>query len=92
MEPIYQNLGSRVRTLRLASKWTQSQLATITGLTAGIVSNIERAQQRSYLHVVKTIADVFHVTLLDLVAEPAATPATPAPVPMVIGDKPIEFH
>jgi len=65
-ESIYVALGLRDRELREQAGWTQSDLACQVGLSRTSITNIEIGRQRTMLHHVELLADVFGLTVGDL--------------------------
>jgi transcriptional regulator with XRE-family HTH domain len=73
-------IGQRVRTLREARGWSQRELARRVGLTSKTISNYERGERgvkEPPLSTVQALAEVFGVTVIDLLGEPEGAAASP---------------
>lgn len=55
--------AERLRTLRTASKLSQTQLGEIAGISQFAVSKIEKAQRAASIEVLCALADYFDVSL-----------------------------
>lgn len=60
------HLATRVQQLRKARRWSQEDLATISGLHRTYISLIERARSNVTLDNVERLADAFDVPTTDL--------------------------
>jgi transcriptional regulator with XRE-family HTH domain len=58
IEPIYRQLGARIRQLRLEAKLSQVTVAKALGLTRASMANIELAKQRLYAHQIVELSGV----------------------------------
>lgn len=67
MEIDYITIGSRIRELRTAKKWTQAILAEKSGIEPSNISHIERAATKLSLPTLISIANALEVTLDELV-------------------------
>jgi transcriptional regulator with XRE-family HTH domain len=74
-DAICQRLGDRVRQLRADRGWSLQVLATASGVSRSMLSQIERDQANPTLAVTLRIAQAFGMTLGDLVQVPDATSA-----------------
>lgn len=63
---IGKKLGERIRTLRKARGWTQTDLAVHTGLGRQFISSVENGQNEPGLQSLVILAEVFGMTLSDL--------------------------
>ena len=69
-EPLSQMVCDRVRTLRKAKGWTLEQLASLSGVSRSMLSQIERGGASPTLGVAFRIAQAFGMKLGDLVDSP----------------------
>ncbi|MEA3211447.1 MAG: hypothetical protein QOE70_4504 [Chthoniobacter sp.] len=69
------DLGARIRRLRTERKWSLESLATASGVSRSMLSQIERNEANPTLAVTMRIARAFGVTLGDLVEAPDAASA-----------------
>jgi len=67
-------LGRRVKDLRAERGWSLARLATVSGVSRSMLSEIEREQANPTLGVAFRIARAFGMALGDLVETPGATP------------------
>lgn len=67
-------LGKRVRLLRLSREWTQDEVAGKTGMSRSFVSLIEKGGHGVDVVRLLRLADVFGVTLVELVDVSAPVP------------------
>lgn len=67
VEPIYEQIGARIRLAREWNGWNQSRLADEIGLTRASVTNVETGRQRIMLHQLEDVADVLGVPLTALI-------------------------
>jgi transcriptional regulator with XRE-family HTH domain len=74
-ETITQHLGDRVRQLRAERGWSLQVLASASGVSRSMLSQIEREQANPTLAVTLRIAQAFGMTLGDLVQVPDASSA-----------------
>jgi len=72
-EAINRHLGSRVKNLRTARGWSLEALASASGVSRSMLSQIEREQANPTLAVTLRIAQAFGMTLGDLLEMPSAT-------------------
>lgn len=85
---LYRKFGRRLAELRNNAKLTQSDFARKIGISRASVANIERGEQRVYLHQLLSVADALNLNGLDTLvpADLGATPKLRAEV-TVSGDK-----
>lgn len=74
-EAINRHLGARVKQLRAQRGWSLEQLATASGVSRSMLSQIEREQANPTLAVTLRIAQAFGMNLGDLLEMPGATSA-----------------
>lgn len=74
-EAISRHLGSRLKELRRERKWSLETLASASGVSRSMLSQIEREQANPTLAVTLRIAQAFGMTLGDLLEMPSASPA-----------------
>ena len=74
-EAINKHLGARVKSLRAQRGWSLEQLATASGVSRSMLSQIEREQANPTLAVTLRIAQAFGMNLGDLIEMPGATSA-----------------
>ncbi|MBI3862800.1 MAG: helix-turn-helix transcriptional regulator [Planctomycetia bacterium] len=74
-DTITQHLGDRVRQLRAERGWSLQVLASASGVSRSMLSQIEREQANPTLAVTLRIAHAFGMTLGDLVQVPDASSA-----------------
>ena len=72
-EAINRHLGSRVKNLRTHRGWSLEALASASGVSRSMLSQIEREQANPTLAVTLRIAQAFGMTLGDLLEMPSAT-------------------
>lgn len=72
-EPINRHLGARVKQLRAERGWSLEALATASGVSRSMLSQIEREQANPTLAVTQRIARAFSMSLGDLVETPGVT-------------------
>lgn len=65
-----ENVGQKVRTLRLASGLTLKKLAIKAGCTDAYLSQLERGLANPSLMILKNIATALQIQVVDLFAEP----------------------
>ena len=73
VEPINRHLGARVKQLRAERGWSLEALATASGVSRSMLSQIEREQANPTLAVTQRIARAFSMSLGDLVETPGVT-------------------
>ena len=61
-EPVYQQFGYRIRGLRKALGWSQTDLSVRVGCSRPSIANIEVGRQRVYLHDIEKFARAFQTT------------------------------
>ena len=59
------DMGKKIRAIRNSQKITLRQLGAMCNLHHGAISEIENGQRNSYLHTLKSIADVLKVDVKD---------------------------
>ncbi len=74
-DAINRHLGARVKQLRAQRGWSLEQLATASGVSRSMLSQIEREQANPTLAVTLRIAQAFGMNLGDLLEMPGATSA-----------------
>src|SRR5678815_2106798 len=74
-EAIHRHLGSRVKQLRAQRGWSLEGLATASGVSRSMLSQIEREQANPTLAVTLRIARAFGLTLSELIEMPGAASA-----------------
>jgi len=67
VEPLHDQICRRVRELRKKKNWTLEQLASLSGVSRSMLSQIERAHANPTLGVAFRIAQAFGMTLGELV-------------------------
>ena len=67
--PISTRFGHRLRQLRLARKWTQTQLADFLGIDRSFISDLERGRKSISLSYLETIAQGFDLKLEQLLID-----------------------
>ena len=72
-EAISRHLGGRVKALRSERGWSLEALATASGVSRSMLSQIEREQANPTLAVTLRIAQAFGMSLSDLIEMPGAT-------------------
>ena len=60
-------LGSRLTELRKKNNYTQKQLADALNLSQQVISNIERSATSPDIEFLKGLADLYHISLDELV-------------------------
>lgn len=73
-EAINEHLGRRVKKLRGERGWSLDSLATASGVSRSMLSEIEREKANPTLAVTFRIASAFGMTLAELVETPGAAP------------------
>jgi transcriptional regulator with XRE-family HTH domain len=74
LEPLNQYVCDRVRAMRKQKGWTLEQLASLSGVSRSMLSEIERGTANPTLGVAFRIAQAFGMKLGDLVDAPGGTP------------------
>jgi transcriptional regulator with XRE-family HTH domain len=74
-DAIHRHLGGRVKHLRSARGWSLESLATASGVSRSMLSQIEREQANPTLAVTLRIARAFGLTLGELLEMPGAASA-----------------
>ena len=74
-DAISRHLGARVRELRTGRNWSLEALATASGVSRSMLSQIEREQANPTVAVTMRIAQAFSMSLGDLLQMPSATSA-----------------
>lgn len=64
---LYKRIGANIRRLRLARGFTQEELAEELGMTRTSLVNLEAGRQRILLHRALELAQVFKITMDDLI-------------------------
>ena len=73
VESVNRHFGARVKQLRTARRWSLEALATASGVSRSMLSEIEREQANPTLAVTMRIAQAFGMSLGELVQIPTAT-------------------
>ena len=73
-EPLQQLVCDRVKAMRKDKGWTLEQLASLSGVSRSMLSQIERGAANPTLGVAYRIAQAFGMSLGDLVDAPASAP------------------
>lgn len=73
-EPVHQVVCDRVRDMRKSRGWTLEQLASLSGVSRSMLSQIERGAANPTLGVAFRIAQAFGLSLGDLVDTPRPGP------------------
>lgn len=74
-DTINENLGRRVKKLRGERGWSLEELATASGVSRSMLSEIERERANPTLSVTYRIACAFDLSLQDLIESADSTPA-----------------
>ncbi len=74
IEPLAKHVCDRVKGLRKRKSWTLEQLASVSGVSRSMISQIERGTANPTLGVAFRLAQSFGITLGDLVDTPVPTP------------------
>lgn len=69
-------VGARIRATRAQRGWTLDQLADISGVSRRMIVNVEAGTTNASLATLLRLSTALHVSLAELVAEPAAGPIT----------------
>lgn len=83
-DPINSQISQRVRGLRQQRSWSLEQLATASGVSRSMLSQIERSQANPTLAVTCKIAQAFGMSLAEFVEIPAASTS----IHVIRGDDP----
>src|SRR5688572_31239189 len=73
-EPLHQVVCERVRQMRKGRGWTLEQLASLSGVSRSMLSQIERGAANPTLGVAFRIAQAFGLSLGDLADVPTTAP------------------
>ncbi len=73
-EPLSQHVCERVKEMRSKKGWTLEQLASLSGVSRSMISQIERGTANPTLGVAFRIAQAFGLSLGDLVDTPNVSP------------------
>lgn len=76
LEPIYEQIGGIIRSLRRRADQPQEALAGQLGISRATLANIETGRQRVLIHQLYAIAQALRVDLMDLLPQPAENPTT----------------
>lgn len=76
--PSVPHLGATMRRLRVSKRLTLQQLATLSGVSVGMLSGIERDRANPSLRVLCQVRDALGASMGDLFAEAPAEQADPA--------------
>ena len=87
-DPLTGAVGLRVRNLRKEKEWTVNELALRSGLSTGIVSQIERNKANPSLKTLERIRKALGVTLSALLEDNTPSVADDAPFVRRAGDRP----
>jgi len=74
VDPIYREVGQRIRKWRKVAGWTQHELAEQIDMLRSTLANIESGRQRTSLHLLQRIADVLGLGVADLLPTGRAIP------------------
>jgi transcriptional regulator with XRE-family HTH domain len=74
VEPLHQYVCERVREMRKKKGWTLQQLASVSGVSRSMLSQIERGEANPTLAVAYRIAQAFGMTLGELTDFPIPRP------------------
>ncbi len=77
-QPAAEDLGRRVRALRLRRFLTQEQLADASGIGRATIARLEAGRSTPHLGTVKALASALHVEPEELVRDPDALWGLPA--------------
>lgn len=75
VDPLSGHVSERVKTLRKQRGWSLEQLATASGVSRSMLSQIERAEANPTLAVTCKIAQAFAMSLAEFVETPGASSA-----------------
>lgn len=78
MEKIYRDIGARVRSVRLALKMTQAEVAERVGVDPSFYGQIERGANAPSLRTLFSIAEVLRVEPAELLPKVRGRAADPA--------------
>ncbi len=84
IEPLHQHVSAKIRELRQSWGWTLEQLATASGVSRSMLSQVERGEANPTLAVTFRIAQAFDLSLSDLVEGAFRAPK----IDVVRGDDP----
>ena len=63
---VTESFGRRLRTLRVTSVYTQTQLADYLGIGRSFISDVERGKKNMSLSYLETVAQGFHMSISEL--------------------------
>jgi len=69
-EPIYQQIGKNIRTVRRRAEKAQDELASQLGISRATLANMETGRQRILVHQLYAIAQALKIGLNDLLPPP----------------------
>lgn len=69
----YVALGKRIRTERMAKKWTQARLAKEIGLSVSFLGHVERGSRKASLETLVGISNTLQVSLEYLLSDSLIT-------------------
>ena len=75
VDPISGQLSQRLKAMRQERAWSLDQLATVSGVSKSMLSQIERNQANPTLAVTCKIAQAFNMSLAEFVEMPSASSA-----------------
>lgn len=75
-EDIYNEIGKRIATARLASGLTQTDLGEAISLSRTSITNIEGGRQKILIHTLFDIAAALHVDVKELLPQPTDSTET----------------
>lgn len=85
---IYRDFGRKLANLRMEASLTQAELARKIGMSRASLANIERGEQRVYLHqVLSVLSALGHSKLADLLPANSPPLLNPKANVTVSGDK-----
>src|SRR5205823_15050927 len=85
---LYRKFGRKVAELRTDAQLTQADCARKIGISRASLANIERGEQRVYLHQLLSLAEAFGMNSLDGLLPPDARAAPKSQADVTVsGDK-----
>ena len=78
--------GEMIRNFRRARQMSQADLADAIGISCTHMSYIETGRKNASLTVLKSIAELFQISVDSLVNEPETTENEPAPLKEILSD------
>lgn len=87
-EPINEFVGKRVKKLRSQRHWSLEELASASGVSRSMLSEIERERANPTLGVAARIARAFHLTLQDFLH---GAETVPARIQVISGSDPAQI-